>query len=221
MFKIGRFTSRLRPALWAVSCVLSLGVAAVALAGTLPSKTPNTVVLTSPSVGARTTASTALPKTQRSRPLTLIVPAIGVKTSVSKLGLQPDREVMVPTSIHSVGWYIDGPAPGQLGSAVILGHVDSSKGVGVFFNLKSLKAGNSISVVSKDGVTTRFVVTKVVQYSKVTFPDRLVYGSHGTRSLQLVTCGGVFDHATGHYKSNIVVFSTLVSVTPAKAATTS
>ena len=221
MFKMGRLTIWLRPALWTASCVLSLGVAAVALAGTLPSKTPNTVVLTSASVGARTMASSALPKTQRSRPLTLIVPAIGVKTSVSELGLQPDHEVMVPTTIHTVGWYIDGPAPGQLGSAVILGHVDSSKGAGVFFNLKSLKAGDSISVVSKDDVTTRFVVTKVVQYSKDTFPDRLVYGSHGTRSLQLVTCGGVFDHATGHYESNIVVFSNLVSVTPAKAATSS
>jgi hypothetical protein len=76
-------------------------------------------------------------------------------------------------------------------------------------------------VVSKDGVTTHFLVTEVVQYSKTSFPDRLVYGSHGTRSLQLVTCGGVFDHATGHYESNIVVFSNLVSVTPAKAATSS
>ena len=201
--------------------MLSFGVAGVAWAGTIPSKPPDTVVLTSAGVGGSTTVSSTLPKTQRSRPLTLLIPAIGVKTSVGKLGLQPDREVMVPTTIHSVGWYIDGPAPGQLGSAVILGHVDSSKGVGVFFNLKSLKAGDSISVVSKDGVTTRFAVSKVVQYSKDTFPDRLVYGPHGTRSLQLVTCGGVFDHATGHYESNIVVFSQLVSVTPSKVAAAS
>jgi hypothetical protein len=60
-----------------------------------------------------------------------------------------------------------------------------------------------------------------VQYSKSAFPDRLVYGSHGTRSLQLVTCGGVFDQATGHYESNIVVFSHLVSVTKTKILTVS
>jgi sortase (surface protein transpeptidase) len=126
---------------------------------------------------------------------------------------------MVPTTIHTVGWYIDGPAPGQEGSAVILGHVDSYQGVGVFFNLKSLTAGDQIEVVSADGVTTRFVVSKVVEYSKSAFPDRLVYGPHGTRSLQLVTCGGVFDHATGHYESNIVVFSQLVGVTPARTVT--
>jgi hypothetical protein len=97
-----------------------------------------------------------------------------------------------------------------------LGHVDSYRGVGVFFNLKSLKAGDKIEVFSQDGVTTHFVVSKVVQHSKTAFPDQLVYGAHGTRSLQLVTCGGVFDHATGHYESNIVVFSQLAGVTPAK-----
>jgi LPXTG-site transpeptidase (sortase) family protein len=128
---------------------------------------------------------------------------------------------MVPTSIHTVGWYIDGPSPGQMGSAVILGHVDSYKGKGVFFNLKTLKLGDKITVTSSDGVLMTFKVTTVVQYSKSAFPDRLVYGSHGTRSLQLVTCGGVFDQATGHYESNIVVFSHLVSVTKTKILTVS
>jgi sortase (surface protein transpeptidase) len=206
---------------WAAATLALLVVAIVALAGTLASTTPNTVVLARAHVDVRTAASATLPTTKRSRPVRLTIPAIGIVTSVGKLGLQPDHEVMVPTTIHAVGWYIDGPAPGQLGSAVILGHVDSYAGAGVFFNLKSLKAGDSIAVVSRDGVTTHFVVTEVVQYSKTAFPDRLVYGSHGTRSLQLVTCGGVFDHATGHYESNIVVFSHLVGVTPAKAGTAS
>ena len=202
---------------WAATTVALLVVAAVALAGTLSSKAPNTVVLARAHVEARATASATLPTTKRSSPIRLTIPAIGIVTSVGKLGLQPDHEVMVPASIHTAGWYIDGPAPGQMGSAVILGHVDSYAGAGVFFNLKPLKAGDSIMVVSKDGVTTHFLVTEVVQYSKTSFPDRLVYGSHGTRSLQLVTCGGVFDHATGHYESNIVVFSHLVGVTPPKA----
>jgi len=65
-----------------------------------------------------------------------------------------------------------------------------------------------------DGAVTSFAVTKVVEYSKTTFPDQQVYGSHGTQSLQLVTCGGAFDHATGHYESNVVVYSQLVSASP-------
>jgi sortase (surface protein transpeptidase) len=206
---------RVRRWLWIASAASSLLVATAALAGTLPTTTPNIVVLAKASVHMHTAASSTLPVTRRSRPLTLVIPAIGVKTSVGTLGLQPDNQVMVPTTIHTVGWYIDGPSPGQEGSAVILGHVDSYLGVGIFFNLKSLKAGDTIEVVSQDGVTTHFVVSRVVQYSKTAFPDRLVYGPHGTQALQLVTCGGVFDQATGHYESNIVVFSQLVSVSPA------
>lgn len=217
MVRKGRFS--VRRWLWIGSALSSLLVATAALAGTLPSPTPSAVVLAHANVSARTAASPVLPATQRSRPLTLVIPAIGVRTTVGTLGLQPDDEVMVPTTIHTVGWYIDGPAPGQEGSAVILGHVDSYQGAGVFFNLKSLTAGDRIEVVSQDGVTTDFGVSKVVEYSKTAFPDRLVYGPHGTRSLQLVTCGGVFDHATGHYESNIVVFSQLVGVTPAKTVT--
>jgi sortase (surface protein transpeptidase) len=113
-----------------------------------------------------------------------------------------------------VGWYRYGVTPGQIGSAVILGHVDSYLGPGVFFEVKTLKAGDSLDLTLADGARTRFVVTEVVQYLKTAFPDRLVYGAHGTsRSLQLVTCGGAFDHATGHYLSNVVVFSRLVGVT--------
>jgi sortase (surface protein transpeptidase) len=130
------------------------------------------------------------------------------------LGIQANGEVAVPTTVHSVGWYDRGPAPGQFGSAVILGHVDSaSKGIGTFYYLKNMKPNAAINVTLNDGLVAHFAVTKVVQYSKTAFPDRLVYGSSGTESLQLVTCGGSFDYSTGHYLANIVVFSHLVSVT--------
>ncbi len=146
----------------------------------------------------------------------LVIPSLGVSTTVGELGLQPDGEVMVPATVTSVGWYRYGPTPGQVGSSVILGHVDSFRGPGVFFELKTVRAGGLIRVVLADGATVRFVVTRVVEYTKATFPDRLVYGSHGTRVLNLVTCGGVFDHATGHYESNIVVYSRLAGVGPAR-----
>ncbi len=118
---------------------------------------------------------------------------------------------MVPTSVSVVGWYVHGPPPGQLGSAVILGHVDAYLGPGIFFRLKDLKAGQIIEVTAADALTLHFRVARVMQFAKSHFPDQLVYGSHGQRSLQLVTCGGTFNHATGSYESNIVVFSTLIS----------
>jgi sortase (surface protein transpeptidase) len=203
---------------WSVAGV-ALAVAIVAFAGTLTTRDPKVLVL-SHTVSASKPTPKAVPKAvvkakaltiARSRPLTLIIPSLKINTAVGTLGLQADHQVMVPTNARVVDWYIDGPTPGEIGSSVILGHVDSYKGPGTFFYLKSLKAGNAITVKLADGVVTHFTVVKVVQYSKNSFPDRLVYGSHGTRMLQLVTCGGTFDHATGHYESNIVVFSRLES----------
>jgi sortase (surface protein transpeptidase) len=202
--------------LWSTLAAFGLVVGSVAFAGASTATQPDTVVLAQSNAKTAHATLKTLPSTARSRPVRLTIPAINVTTKVTKLGLQPDGQVMVPSTTKTAGWYIDGPAPGQLGSAVILGHVDSYKGIGIFFYLKSLKAGDKITVLAADGVVTHFKVTKVVQYTKTKFPDRLVYGSHGTRSLQLVTCGGVFDHATGHYLSNIVVFSNLVGVTSPK-----
>jgi hypothetical protein len=196
---------------WA-SGLAALCIAAVALVGWWPTRAPATVVL---SVAApKDQSATVRPslKVASSPPVHLVIPSLGISTKVGLLGLQPDGEVMVPDNVTTVGWFRYGPTPGQIGSSVILGHVDSFRGPGVFFDLKTLHAGDEITVALADGVKVKFAVTKVVEYSKVDFPDRLVYGSHGTRSLNLVTCGGAFDHATGHYESNIVVFSRLVRV---------
>jgi sortase (surface protein transpeptidase) len=185
----------------------ALVLAVVAFASAAPRSDPRYVTLSSATTVSDSSQKSTMHALGRSKPVRLSIPALGIDTAVGKLGLQPDHQVMVPTSAHVVDWYEDGPTPGQIGSAVILGHVDSFRGPGTFFYLKNLKAGNAITVTLADGVVARFAVVRVVQYSKTAFPDRLVFGSHGTQSLQLVTCGGTFDHATGHYESNIVVFS--------------
>ena len=110
-----------------------------------------------------------------------------------------------------------GSTSGQLGSAVVLGRVDSTVSLGKFFNFTLLRAGDFIHVTSVSGVVTTFVVNRGVEYARRTFPDRLVYGSNGTIAL-LVTCVGAIDHATGHYTANIVVFSTLAGSTPPPSA---
>jgi hypothetical protein len=151
----------------------------------------------------------------RSTPTALSIPAIGLAVSLGSLGLNPDGTVQVPTDIQQPGWYHLGPSPGQVGSAVILGHVDSYLGPAVFFELPTLVPGDLISVTLADGVITHFVVDTVVMYSKDDFPTSLVYSSHGYQAMQLITCGGSFDSATGHYLSNVVVYTTLSWTTPA------
>ena len=123
-------------------------------------------------------------------------------------------------------WSAGAPAPpGRPGPATFQGcsqssncdgaddNVDSYKGPGVFFQLRTLQPGNQIAVNLADGVIATFKVTSVVEYQKSAFPDQKVYGSNGSSELQLVTCGGTFDSQTGHYLSNIVVYSSFVSAT--------
>lgn len=205
---------------WALCGVFVL-VGAVLLFNSTQSRDPSQRALTPNTLSTLTSTTRPVASTTvvrglaRSLPVRLIVPSLGISTSVGQLGLQANHQVQVPTDVHTVGWFRLGPSPGQVGSSVILGHVDSHVGPGVFFNIKTLPIGALIEVVLTDGVTGLFRVVRVVQYSKTNFPDTEVYGKAGARLLNLVTCGGTFDHRTGSYESNIVVFNRLVGVRPA------
>ena len=149
----------------------------------------------------------------RSVPVHLTIPNLGVSVPLTSLGLNKDGTVSVPTNFAVPGWYKYGPTPGQRGSAVILGHVDSYKGPAVFFYLSRLRPGEPVVVNLADHAVVHFKVIGVREYSKSDFPDKIVYGMRPYSALQLVTCGGVFDRATGHYESNIVVYTTMTSFT--------
>jgi len=146
-----------------------------------------------------------------SLPVTVRIPALSLHAHIIRLGLAADGTVQVPSNTVQVGWYDLGPTPGQMGDAVLLGHVDSYRGPGVFFSLRTLTSGRHIEVTRRDGHTATFSVISVRQYAKSAFPSQLVYGNHGVSELVLVTCGGPFDHRSGHYEANIVVTSLLVS----------
>jgi LPXTG-site transpeptidase (sortase) family protein len=150
----------------------------------------------------------------RSVPVVLDIPAIDVAAPLTSLGLNPDGAVQVPSEWQEPGWYRLGPTPGQLGAAVILGHVDSVTGPAVFFHLGALRPGEMVNVTLADGVVAHFVVDAVDVYPKSSFPARSVYeASPGRATLQLVTCTGEFDASTHHYLSNLVVYTSLSSVT--------
>ncbi len=161
-----------------------------------------------------TPSRSVTPVVARSVPVTLRIPAIGLTVSLSTLGINPDGTVQVPTDYQQPGWFRLGPTPGQVGSSVILGHVDNHQGPAVFFQIRSLVPGDQVDVTLADGVMAQFAVTSVAMYSKQDFPAQQVYGSHGSSALQLITCGGAFDTQTGSYLSNIVVYTSLVTTTP-------
>lgn len=176
-------------------------------------------VAAEPPAGAAAAAPRgADPVSSDSAPVELRIPAIGLAVSVLGVGLNVDRTVEVPTEFQRPGWFDLGPTPGERGSAVILGHVDSYRGPAVFYRLRSLRAGDLVEVRLADGTVTRFVVETVETYPKARFPAEQVYASRGYPALQLVTCGGEFDTGTRSYLSNVVAYTRLVGSTPPRDA---
>jgi sortase (surface protein transpeptidase) len=187
--------------------------------GTSPTLAPDSarVPFVAGPVVADAPQSPASATVPHSTPIALRVPAIGLAVSLSTLGLNPDQTVQVPTNFQEPGWFRLGPSPGERGSAVILGHVDSYTGPAVFFRLRDLNPGDEVDVTLADGVVAHFVVNTVATYPKDQFPAQQVYASHDYSALQLVTCGGVFDTHARSYLSNTVVYTTLATTTPATA----
>ncbi|MGH9099930.1 MAG: sortase domain-containing protein, partial [Acidimicrobiales bacterium] len=113
---------------------------------------------------------------------------------------------------NEAAWYEYSPTPGQLGPAVIEGHIDSAaEGPSVFFDLGALVPGDHVDVARADGTVAVFTVTGVREYPKTSFPTTAVYGNTDFAALRLITCGGAFDYATGHYLDNTIVFASLTS----------
>ncbi|APB00679.1 hypothetical protein NS506_06648 [Nocardia seriolae] len=198
------FRRALTGALAAVTIVAPL------VSGCSSSSTPSASTTTAAATPA---AVKTAPAISRSTPTSFIISSIKASGSLISVGLNTDGTVQVPADYQQAGWYQKGPAPGEQGSAVILGHVDSYKGEGIFFSLRKVKPNDVIDVTRADGKTAHFKVTDVRMYLKSQFPDQLVFGPRGGATLQVVTCGGNVDQAAKSYESNVVVFSSLDSVT--------
>jgi sortase (surface protein transpeptidase) len=140
-----------------------------------------------------------------SPPLRLEIPAIGVSSPLVRLGFNPDGTMQVPGDFQVAGWFTGGPQPGQLGPAVIAGHVDSRTGPAVFYRLRDLRPGDQIRVVRADRLVVRFQVESLARYPKRSLPDEAVYGATTAPALRLITCAGTFDRARHSYRDNLVV----------------
>ena len=146
----------------------------------------------------------------RSVPVALDIPAVGIHTPLIQLGLNPDGTLAVPplTRAAPAGWYRFLASPGEVGTAVVVGHVDSARdGPAVFFRLGLLRPGDTVTVRRADGRDVRFVVDAVRRYAKDGFPADEVYRSATYPALRLITCGGRFDRRHHHYRDVVVIYA--------------
>ncbi|MFJ6934522.1 class F sortase [Streptomyces sp. NPDC101132] len=139
------------------------------------------------------------------------IPSINVDAPVMSVGLDAEGwiDAPPPQDPNLAGWYLNGIAPGQRGSAVIVGHVDNAQGPAVFYGLGSVRKGSQIEVSRYDGRTAVFEVYGVEVFSKHDFPGARVYGDTGHPELRVITCGGGYSKARG-YDGNVVVFARMV-----------
>jgi sortase (surface protein transpeptidase) len=134
------------------------------------------------------------------------IPAIGVDSPLEALHLDTTGALAPPSKYQDAGWYADGTPPGDVGPAVIAGHIDSKTGPAVFYRLDRLRPGDLVEV-ARGGHWLGFRVVAIDRYPKKAFPTAAVYGPTPDPQLRLITCGGAFDRARKSYVDNTVVYA--------------
>ena len=153
--------------------------------------------------------SAAAPEASDAAPVRVQIPAIGVDSTLEDLALDTTGRLGAPVDYDLAGWYAGGVSPGEIGPAIIAGHVDSPTAPAVFAGIGSLTPGDEIVVTMSDGADLTFEVSGTAQSAKAEFPTDSVYSNVPTPELRLITCGGIFDASTGHYLDNLIVFARL------------
>lgn len=156
-----------------------------------------------------------------SEPVRLSIPAAGITTDFSEpLYVEDNGEIEVPDSFTTVGYYGYGPTPGELGPAVVLGHVDSYQGPAVFWTLGQVNPGDLIEIERADGEIAVFAVTRLERHLQSGFPTEQVYGDIDHAGLRLITCSGTYDRGRERYTHNLIVFAELVGTSTTSVTST-
>ncbi|MEV6165270.1 class F sortase [Streptomyces sp. NPDC052052] len=178
--------------------------------------TPRTVSPSpSPSQSPSPSPSAVGPTMPRSVPTRLQIPSLAVNAPFTPLSLGPTGQLNAPppNDKNLVGWFKGGATPGELGTAIVAGHVDTTTGPAVFLQLRFLKPGSTVDITRADGSVATFRVDSVETFKKSEFPDKRVYADTSSAQLRLITCGGPYNRAVKEYEDNVVAFAHLDSPT--------
>jgi sortase A len=154
-------------------------------------------------------AATTPPAVTIQNPSRVRIPSLGVNAPVESVGLDEGGRMDVPKDYDNVGWYNRGFKPGEIGSAVVAGHLDSPTGAAVFYRLEQLGPGDEVIVEGSDGSSLTFVVETSRQYADASFPINQVFDTADTVRLNLITCDGIFNRSSRLYSHRLVVYTVL------------
>lgn len=160
-----------------------------------------------PSSGTPTGPIKTLPQKSGNR---LLIPSIKVDAAIENVGLTSSGDMETPLRLANVGWYKYGTKPGDMGSAVISGHVDNSFALpAVFYHLKEIKKDDAVYVTDANGKQLHFIVTDTRSYSLAEAPGDAIFNDASERYLKLITCEGTWTNGKYAYDHRIVVTAVL------------
>ncbi|MDX2523229.1 class F sortase [Streptomyces europaeiscabiei] len=145
----------------------------------------------------------------RHRPVRLLIPKLRVSAPFVPLSVGRSGQLEAPPAddVNLVGWHAEGAAPGETGTSIIAGHVDTVTSPAVFAGLGALEKGDVFQVVRADRSRAHFVVDAVERFEKDDFPDERVYADASRPEVRLITCAGDYDREVMDYTENLVVFA--------------
>ncbi|MFK3938356.1 sortase domain-bontaining protein [Alkalihalobacillus sp. NPDC078783] len=151
-----------------------------------------------------------LAKDEGVTPVEIKIPALDIEAKVEDVGILENGQMGVPDDVDGVGWFEPGTNPGAIGNSVMAGHVDSRVGPAIFFDLEDLVPDDEVIIVSDTGEELTFKVTDKESYNRKEAPINQIFGATDSRSLNLITCSGLFNRDAGTHDERLVVYTELV-----------
>lgn len=142
-------------------------------------------------------------------PVRLIVPKLSIDTSIEPVSVGTNNIMEVPDGWDKAGWYIKAVKPGEVGTAVIVGHYDDQFGKpAIFYYLNQLEAGDKIIILTSDNRELNFIVKQKSTYPFWSSIDELLIPDKN-KNLILITCGGWWNQELHNYSERLVVQAVL------------
>ncbi len=150
-------------------------------------------------------------------PAKISIPAIRVSSAVEGIGMTNTKVLRQPSARDSVSWFNRGTAPGNIGSAVLYGHVSGQHfEPAVFAKLDKLKKNDQIIITDVHGAAFTYRVTSLKYYSTDVLTYDFLSQPSRTAVLNLFTCAGTWDKKARHYTKYLVVSGELVVMQTSK-----
>jgi hypothetical protein len=144
-------------------------------------------------------------------PIRLLIPKLKVDAALETVGQDRSGAMIAPRGADNGAWYKLGVRPGEVGNAVIAGHLDRVDGAPArFWAIEQLASGDLLIVVAADHRQHHFVVVRLAQYSLDSAPMQEIFGFTLRRRLNLITCAGRWDPHRQTYSKRLVVYTEFV-----------